>query len=286
MSNNGSRMLKKRALELISKAFPAFLLVSFVWFALSILIGEMDMRLMGVYYAARDFGVEVRKIGLANYAANYEEPVRVWFSSLREHGSTLGSILSVALNACITVVSVGFSWFCLRVARGEKPEFRALFDSFGFFVKIIWLTIVRSVMIFLQLLLFIVPGVIAMFRYSQAYNVLHDHPEYGAMQCLRESKRIMQGQKVAYLVLMLSFIGWLFVGTVVGWFLYIPLTDGGAIGIPLTDVWMNLYFSVTAALFYDYIRRRVAVGEPDADVPVVDEPPVIRIVETDEDDKE
>lgn len=43
-----------------------------------------------------------------------------------------------------------------------------------------------------------------------SYYILVENPDYTASEALRESKRIMKGQKLKLFVLWLSFIGWFY----------------------------------------------------------------------------
>ena len=65
-----------------------------------------------------------------------------------------------------------------------------------------------SIFIMLWTILLIVPGIIATLRYSQAFYILADDPSKGVMQCLKESKEMMKGNKAKLFCLELSFIGW------------------------------------------------------------------------------
>ena len=73
--------------------------------------------------------------------------------------------------------------------------------------------------VFLWSLLLIVPGIIAAYRYRMAPFLLLTHPEYGIMDCIRESKSRMAGYKMAFFLLDLSFLGWelLTLVPILGW---------------------------------------------------------------------
>ena len=70
-----------------------------------------------------------------------------------------------------------------------------LFTGFDYFVKAALLRLVTSILILLWTLLFIVPGIIAAIRYSQAFYILADHPDKDIMECIEDSKYLMQGNK-------------------------------------------------------------------------------------------
>lgn len=56
------------------------------------------------------------------------------------------------------------------------------------------------------LFLMLVPGMIAAYRYSQCWNLKVEHPEWGASQCLAESERMMAGHKLQRFRLDLYFL--------------------------------------------------------------------------------
>ena len=99
--------------------------------------------------------------------------------------------------------------YCLGIRRGEHMPYESLFDAFSFAGKAILLSIVEGIFIFLWSLLFVVPGIIAAYRYSFAMMDLCDNPGLGVMEALDLSKRQTQGYKGQLFLLSLSFFGWL-----------------------------------------------------------------------------
>lgn len=116
--------------------------------------------------------------------------------------SILVSLISIVLNA-------GYLCYCLGIRRGEHMPYESLFDAFSFAGKAILLSIVEGIFIFLWSLLFVVPGIIAAYRYSFAMMNLCDNPGLGVMEALDLSKRQTQGYKGQLFLLSLSFFGWL-----------------------------------------------------------------------------
>ena len=88
--------------------------------------------------------------------------------------------------------------------------------------------------------LLIIPGIIKSFSYSMTYFILNDHPEYTANQAITESRHMMNGHKMDYFLLCLSFLGW---------FILSILTVG--IGF----LWLAPYFYATSAAFYEEISK-------------------------------
>lgn len=251
MKQSFSAIIKHRAIELIRETKPSPLITSLLLFAINSLVGLLNMFLTGYYDVAQDITASILK--------GHEVTAEEIYALLAQYTSMGGTILSVALTLCEAVIGVGFAWYCFRVARGEAPEAKSIFDGFGSFLKIIWLHIVMWFLIAVQFILFIVPGVIAIIRYSQAVYIMYEHPEYGVLRCLKESGRIMRGYKRKYFMLMLSFLGWIIIGYLFS--LYIPL--------PVLDIWINLYWGMAAALFHVHLIRAGLSGEDRRDSNII-----------------
>lgn len=157
-------------------------------------------------------------------------------------------ILIVGASACTGIgpiiiggpFALGLYIFYIKMARNESPKIENIFDGFKRFGSSLALYIVIAIFTYLWMLLFIIPGIIAALRYSLAYFVLNDNPEMGAMEALRKSKELMQGQKGKLFLLYLSFIGW--------WFLSMFTLFIGLL-------WLAPYMQVSLANFYEDVKN-------------------------------
>lgn len=70
------------------------------------------------------------------------------------------------------------------------------------------MSLLQVLLIFVGLLLFIIPGIVFALRYSMADYLLATRPELGPVEALRESRRLMKGNKGRLFYLDLSFFGW------------------------------------------------------------------------------
>lgn len=111
-------------------------------------------------------------------------------------------------------LSLGISAYYLKLFRREPAKPTDILYGFEYFLKALGLYLVMALFIVLWSLLFIIPGIIAACRYSQAFFILADDPGKGVMQCIRESKERMYGNKGKFFLLGLSFIGWIFLATI------------------------------------------------------------------------
>lgn len=110
--------------------------------------------------------------------------------------------------AILGAMNVGMAVFFIKLFRHQETKIGNVFAGFEYFGKAFTLGLLIEIFVILWSLLFIVPGIIAYMRYSQAYYIMQDRPELSAMDCIRESKRMMVGNKMKYFSMTLSFIGW------------------------------------------------------------------------------
>lgn len=164
--------------------------------------------------------------------------------------------------------SLGLVIYLIGLFRHQETQVTRVFDGFERFGKAFVLFLLIGIFIVLWTLLFIIPGFIAAFRYSQAYYIMHDNPELSAMDCIRESKQMMAGNKAKLFFLVLSFIGWgilaalpsgiytgLFVGMneIPGFFdsLMIFVLSAGYL-------WVGAYFYTTMVAFYELLKGNIS----------------------------
>ena len=120
--------------------------------------------------------------------------------------SAVSTLYTLLVDGAFTL---GITIFFIELIRNKNADVGNTFAGFGFYFKALGLSVVQGILIGLWTLLLIIPGIVAMYRYSMAFYILADDPEKGIMQCLSESKAMMKGNKWNLCVLNLSFIGWL-----------------------------------------------------------------------------
>ena len=117
-------------------------------------------------------------------------------------------LINLLLGFMSTMIGAGLIIFIMRTVRDHKGSVGNLLDAFPVLIRIFCYQVVSSVLIFLWALLFIIPGIIASYRYRQGLYLLLDHPEMGIMDCIRTSKNLMDGHKWELFVMDLSFLLW------------------------------------------------------------------------------
>lgn len=146
-------------------------------------------------------------------------------------------------------LAVGGAKFFLAIARARGPQasISLLFDGFSNYLKTVGLYVVMGIFVLLWSLLLIVPGIIAAYRYSQAYYILSDEPEIGIMEAINRSKTLMVGHKWELFVLQLSFIGWALLCII-------------TLGIGF--LWLAPYSATTSAVYYLHLSGESRQAPP------------------------
>lgn len=137
-------------------------------------------------------------------------------------------LLSPAINLSLIHIFVA-------ILAGRKPEFKELLSGFDDWWSSVKVYFFQTLYTFLWSLLFIIPGIVKACAYSQAMYILSGNPGKSARECLRESEQLMQGQKMRFFKLNLSFIGWVLLCIV-------------TLGIAF--IWVVPYYRATMATFY------------------------------------
>ncbi len=106
------------------------------------------------------------------------------------------------------VLQAGFVLYCMAIRRGERAEFLTLFDGFSFAGKVIVLELVIYALVVLWSMLFVIPGLIAAYRYRFALLNLCENPDLGVMEALALSRRQSFGFKSHLFLLDMSYLGW------------------------------------------------------------------------------
>jgi uncharacterized membrane protein len=149
----------------------------------------------------------------------------------------IGPVLGICV---LGPLSLGEAYIYLNLTRGYEPDVNVLFSGFQRFTDTLVLTILMRIFIFLWSLLLFVPGVIKAISYSQAYYILAEHPEMSGKEALDASIEMMDGHKMDYFVLLLSFIPWLLLCTI---------TCGLAV------LYVYPYMDATLVNFYQTIKQ-------------------------------
>ena len=157
----------------------------------------------------------------------------------------VSGFISIVTGLVAVVLSAGYILYAMSVRKGLETPYATMFDGFLFAGKIILLSIVQYIFIFLWSLLFIIPGIIAGYRYRFALYNLCENPEMGVMEALNMSKAQTRGHKWELFVLDLSWIGWNILCT---------LTLG------ILSIWIAPYIQQTDIGYFQAIKEMSGIG--------------------------
>lgn len=105
-------------------------------------------------------------------------------------------------------VKLGHVRFNKNLILNQSPQFSDLFSRFHMFGKALLLRLLMLIKILAWSLLFIIPGIIAVYRYAMAPYILEENPGMSVGNAIKHSKQMMVGNKWKLFCLQISFIGW------------------------------------------------------------------------------
>ncbi len=123
-----------------------------------------------------------------------------------QNQADLFNILSiVGVSILWELWNAGYSWFALRISRGQTASFLDFFQGFRLVGKVLAVSILQSLVIAAWAMLFLLPGIVAFYRYRMAIFAVLDDPEIGILEALAYSSRLTYGHKMELLMLDLRF---------------------------------------------------------------------------------
>jgi uncharacterized membrane protein len=155
----------------------------------------------------------------------------------------LQNIPSVGSLACLIIGGpflLGVTFFSLNLARKQDTRVEVLFEGFKDFGRALGTYLLMILYIILWTLLLVIPGIIKAISYSQTFYILAEDKSIGTEEAIKKSLTMMDGYKMKYFVLGLSFIGWILLSI---------LTLG--IGF----LWLIPYMQVTFANFHIELKE-------------------------------
>ncbi|MFO7636740.1 MAG: DUF975 family protein [Clostridia bacterium] len=147
------------------------------------------------------------------------------------------------------IISYGIMVFYLRLFTNWSNRLEEIFSGYKNFGNVFALMFLMNLFIFLWSLLFLIPGIIAAYRYSMAVYIMAENPGTTPMDAIRRSKELTQGVKGKIFELDLSFIGWA---------ILCIFTCG--IGF----LWLTPYWNMSRVAFYQDLKiTRLAPPAPE-----------------------
>jgi len=172
----------------------------------------------------------------------------------------------------------GLATVLLKSIKNDSNRWFA--ESFGGFARpfeVFWLILLINVKVFLWSLLFVIPGIVAMYRYRQAWYLKSENPEWGAFKCLSESGKMMKGHKWEAFCLDFWFVLWFVlymiafavlgsIGGILAQFVGGVISAAGGMFVMALFVWLifrlAIYFFAARAVFYKAVVEAKAAECP------------------------
>ena len=158
----------------------------------------------------------------------------------------VGEFISFAASLFISMITpiftVGIYLMIKSRLKGEtvsfsdsikdiKPKWSNFFTTY----------IMTSVYVSLWSLLFIIPGIIKTYSYSQALYIQADNPDMHWKECIRKSREMMDGHKWELFMLHFSLIGWVFLFVVT---------------CSIAMIWFVPYLATISAKYHMYLTNQ------------------------------
>lgn len=186
----------------------------------------------------------------------------------------IGLLWYVAVLIVGGATTLGYAKYNLNLVDDKDPQFSDLFSQYHRLGTGFGLQFFRALFVFLWTLLFIIPGIIAQYRYSMAAFILAENPGMTAREAITESKKLMVGNKWRKFCLEFSFVGWILLSAFFIWiaimFSVLPMivTDSTSavtasmiamtivvvISAILIELFLAPYITASSAAFYREIK--------------------------------
>jgi len=134
---------------------------------------------------------------------------------------------------------VGFMGFFLGIAQDAEARLELLFIGLKRFWRSFGAYFLSSLFVALWTMLFIIPGIIATFRYAMVYFVVADDEDADPLEAIRQSKEMMKGNKWKFFCLHWRFF----------WWAILCMFTGG-----IGYLWLAPYMQTSFAKFYEDVK--------------------------------
>ena len=235
-------LLKRNAKTIIKTAKPSMITAAVIFLVVYLLLSTLSSAVLGLNVDYNDLQQYM------HYYMNgdFEAVLRI---SERMMPPSSAYFLNALISIVTYLFTAGFIIFIFNTVKNLGAVYGNLLDGFGLAGRLILLALLQGLFVFLWSLLFIIPGIIAAYRYRMARYLLLDDPSRGASECIRMSKQMMKGHKWELFVLDLSFIGWYLLAA-------IPYVGYAVM------IWTEPYVNTTYVLYYMALAGKPVIVGP------------------------
>ncbi len=239
MNFSDSSTLRRRGLSALNNNWQTALMVTFVAGLLGMVQNTFQVRLEADWILTR--------------------PIWEYFghiaSSLVPYSGFL-TLIAILQFLFAPALTIGLNTYFILLHKSENPPFSLLFSRLHIWLRCLGLVLLMGIFIFLWSLLLVVPGIIAAYRYSMAPYLMAENPNIDALEAIRRSKEMMDGNKGRLFCLHLSFIGWILLSIFgVGLLNSILGFVGTALGL-FASLALQVYMNSSVTAFYMELSRQ------------------------------
>lgn len=165
-----------------------------------------------------------------------------YFDDYYNQGETsVWGSLSWVVSLVLIPFAVAIAGYYLNHIRGFNPEWKSLYkEGFDRFGKYLATVLITEIITTLWTFLFIVPGIIKFYAYSQVKYIIHDNCNLNAKDARKMSEIMTNGFKSDLFVLDLSFILW---------YMLVACAAG------IASVYVTPYVETTKAMYYENLKK-------------------------------
>lgn len=158
--------------------------------------------------------------------------------TLKSPGATILSYIEMIISCVLDMAMIAVY---IKMSHSPDPvKFADFIEGFSHWLKALLIFLWQYLWVFLWSLLFIIPGFIKAYSYSQMYYLACEYPNVKVRKLMKISMTITKGHKWDLFVLDLSFIGW-------------ALLTGLTCGI--LGLWFIPYYNMTKVNAYHAIMK-------------------------------
>ena len=144
----------------------------------------------------------------------------------------VGTFIALVIGS---TVKVGHAKFYLDLLDAYPPSIGTLFSYFRRWGTAVLTELLKLVIIIFGVILFFVPGIIAAYSLSMTPYIIAENDGIKVIDAMKESHRIMRGNRFRLFCLHISFIGWILLSII-------------TLGIGF--LWVNPYLNAACTDFY------------------------------------
>lgn len=195
------RALKKDALTSLKKNYWSKVLVAFiVTFDINAVLSVFSGEFIAPILKLHEFNFEAIK----DYIISHNTP-----DNLAD--AVISAVIILFEILFLSILKVGGTRYFVK-SQTKEVKFTEIFFSFRgknkTFFHLAFVSVYKTVTVFLWGLLFVIPGIIKAYDYAAIHYVLALRPNLNAKDALHLSKTMMRGNRLKFILLELSFIGW------------------------------------------------------------------------------